>query len=76
MVRKLDVLLLGAAKKSVASDIVSNVETVGQTLVSKGVLTQEELSTLKTLAEDAANKMRALDKLSGRDIAKCCRKAE
>ena len=43
MVRKLDVLLLGAAKKSVASDIVSNVETVGQTLVSKGVLTQEEI---------------------------------
>ena len=70
VVRQLDVLLLGAAKKSVAADIVGNVETVGQTLVSKGVLTQEELSALKTLAEDAANKMRALDKLSGRDIAK------
>ena len=70
VVRKLDVLLLGAAKKSVASDIVRNVETVGDTLVKKGVLTKEELSSLKTLAEDAANKMRALDKFSGREIAK------
>jgi len=70
VVRQLDVLLLGAAKKSVALDIVRNVETVGQTLVKKGVLTKEELSELKTLAEDAANKMKALDKLSGREIAK------
>ena len=70
VVRKLDVLLLGAAKKSVASDIVRNVETVGDTLVKKGVLTKAELSELKTLAEDAANKMKALDKLSGREIAK------
>ena len=70
VVQQLDVLLLGAAKKSIASDIVKNVETVGQTLVSKGVLTNEELSELKKLAEDAANKMKALDKLSGRDIAK------
>ena len=44
--------------------------TVGETLVKNGVLTHAELSELKKLAEDAANKMRALDKLSGRDIAK------
>ena len=68
--RQLDVLLLGAAKKSVAADIVGNVETVGQTLVKKGVLTDKELTELKTLAKDAADKMKALDKLSGRDIAK------
>jgi len=43
VVRKLDVLLLGAAKKSVVSDIVRNVETVGDTLVKKGVLTKEEI---------------------------------
>ena len=70
VVRQLDVLLLGSAKKSVASDIVKNVETVGQTLVKKGVLTDKELTELKTLAKDAADKMKALDKLSGRDIAK------
>ena len=33
VVRQLDVLLLGAAKKSVAADIVNNVNTVGETLV-------------------------------------------
>ena len=70
VVRQLDVLLLGAAKKSIAADIVKNVDTVGQTLVSKGVLTEKELTELKTLAKDAADKMKALDKLSGRDIAK------
>ena len=70
VVRQLDVLLLGAAKKSIAADVVGNVQTVGQALVDKGVLTKEELSALKTLAEDAANKMKALDKLSGRDLAK------
>ena len=69
VVRQLDVLLLGAAKKSVVTDIVKNLETVGQTLVSKGVLTQQELAGLKTLAEDAANKMKALDKFSGRELA-------
>ena len=70
VVRQLDVLLLGAAKKSVATNIVRNVETVGQTLVQKGVLNNEELSTLKELAENAANKLKALDKLTGRDLAK------
>ena len=69
VVRQLDVLLLGAAKKSVASDVVTNVATVGQTLVDKGVLTQQQLANLKTLAEDAANKMKALDKFSGRELA-------
>ena len=69
VVRQLDVLLLGAAKKSVASDVVTNVATVGQTLVDKGVLTQQQLANLNTLAEDAANKMKVLDKFSGRELA-------
>ena len=54
VVRQLDVLLLGAARKSVAADIANNVNTVGETLVKNGVLTDGELSELKTLAKDAA----------------------
>lgn len=44
--------------------------TVGETLVKNGVLTNAELSELKKLAEDAANKMKVLDRFSGREIAK------
>ena len=70
VVRQLDVLLLGAAKKSIAADIVNNVNTVGETLVKNGVLTDGELPELKTLAKDAAEKMKAHDRFSGREIAK------
>ena len=70
LVRKLDVLLLNAAGKSVSADAVGNVKTVGKSLVDMGVLTQKEASKLQSLAEDAQAKLKALDKFSGRDLAK------
>lgn len=70
VVRQLDVLLLGAAKKSVGADTAKNVETVGQSLVRKGVLSQEEVESLNNLAESAAEKLKALDKFKGLDFAK------
>jgi len=70
VVRQLDVLLLGAAKKSVGADAVKNVETVGQSLVRKGVLSETDLTRLKDLAESAAEKLKALDKFKGMDFAK------
>ena len=69
VVRQLDVLLLNAAGKSVGADIAANVGQVGGSLVSKGVLTQEEVNNLNRLANDAAEKLRALDKFSGRELA-------
>ena len=53
VVRQLDVLLLGAAKKSVGADTAKNVETVGQSLVRKGVLSETDVTRLKNLAESA-----------------------
>jgi hypothetical protein len=70
VVRELDVLLLNAAGKSVAADAAGNVKTVGDSLRDMGVLTQKEASKLESLAEDAAAKLKALDKFSGRDLAK------
>ena len=69
VVRQLDVLLLGAASKSVSADIATNVTTIGNKLVKKGVLTQKQLSKLESLAETAAAKLKALDKFSGRELA-------
>ena len=48
----------------------SNLSTTVQSLVDKGVLTQKEASRLESLAQDAQEKLRALDKFSGRDLAK------
>ena len=70
VVRELDVLLLNAAGKSVSADVVTNVKTVGASLVTKGVLTQKQASRLESLAEDAKSKLQALDKFSGRELAK------
>ena len=70
VVCQLDVLLLGAAKKSVGADTVTNVETVGQSLVRKGVLSKTDVTLLKNLAESAAEKLKALDKFKGLDFAK------
>ena len=69
VVRQLDVLLLNAAGKSVAADAATNVRTVGQSLVDKGVLSRKEASRLESLAEDAAAKLKALDRFSGRELA-------
>ena len=69
VVRQLDVLLMNAAGKSVGADIANNVKTVGGSLVEKGVLTQTEVDSLNELAKDAAQKLRALDKFSGKEFA-------
>ena len=69
VVQQLDVLLLNAAGKSVSADIVKNVNTIGASLIAKGVLTQKQLSKLESLAETAAAKLKALDKFSGRELA-------
>jgi hypothetical protein len=69
VVRQLDVLLMNAAGKSIGADIAANVGKVGGSLVSKGVLTQMEVDNLNRLANDAAEKLRALDKFSGRELA-------
>ena len=70
VVQELDVLLLNAAGKSVSADTVQNVQEVNKSLVNKGVLTKKEASKLESLAEDAAAKLKALDKFSGRELAK------
>ena len=63
VVRQLDVLLLNAAGKSVAADAATNVKTVGQSLVDKGVLSRKEASRLESLAEDAAAKLKASNEI-------------
>ncbi len=70
VVQELDVLLLNAAGKSVSADTVQNVQEVNKSLVAKGVLTKKEASKLESLAEDAKAKLKALDKFSGRELAK------
>ena len=69
VVRQLDVLLMNAAGKSVGADIADNVKTVGGSLVAMNVLTQTEVDSLNELAKDAAQKLRALDKFSGKEFA-------
>ena len=70
VVRELDVLLLNAAGRSVATDTVKNVNAVGKELVNTGVISEKDLAKLENLAKDAADKLKALDKFSGREIAK------
>ena len=69
IVRELDVLLLNAAGKSVSADAAKNVRTVNKSLIDNGVLTKKEADKLNDLADDAAEKLRALDKFSGRELA-------
>ena len=69
IVKQLDVLLLNAAGKSIAADAARQMQDVGGKLVSKGVLTQDELDELNNLAQDAAEKLRVLDKFSGAELA-------
>ncbi len=70
VVQELDVLLLNAASKSVSADAAKNVRTINQSLTAKGILTSKEASKLERLADDATAKLRALNKFSGRDLAK------
>lgn len=69
VVQQLDLLLLRAAGKSISADIVKNINTIGTSLITKGVLTQKQLSNLEILAKTAAAKLKALDKFSGRELA-------
>ena len=70
VVKDLDVLLLNAAGRSVAMDAARNVNTIGKDLVNTGVISEKDLAKLENLAKDAADKLKALDKFSGREIAK------
>ena len=69
VVQQLDVLLLNAAGKSVSADAAKRVKTIGDTLVEKGLLTPKEASRLESLAKTAAEKLKALDRFSGRELA-------
>ena len=70
VVRELDVLLLHAAGKSVSASAEKGLNEVVPSLVNRRVLTEKEASKLQSLAEDATDKLRALDKFSGRALAK------
>ena len=70
VVQDLDVLLLNAAGRSIAMDAARNVNTIGRDLVNTGVISEKDMANLESLAKDAAAKLKALDKFSGREIAK------
>ena len=71
VVRQLDVLLLGAAGKSVSTkDAKDKVNTIGAKLVKMGVLSKNQASRLNDLAKDAAAKLKKLDNFSGMDLAR------
>ena len=70
VVRQLDVLLLGAAGRSIGADAAVRAKTIGETLVKKGVVTAEESAKLQSLAKKAADTLKALDKFSGAELAK------
>ncbi|MBR3221761.1 MAG: hypothetical protein IKF72_05950 [Kiritimatiellae bacterium] len=70
VVRELDVLLLNAAGKSVSADVTKNVTATGKALVDIGLLSQKDVSKLESLADNATAKLKALDKFSGRELAK------
>jgi hypothetical protein len=74
VVRQLDVLLLNAAGKSLSADAAEKVRTATKSLFDKGILTKEEEAKLDRLAADASEKLRALDRFSGRDLAKALMK--
>ena len=81
ILRRLDVLLINAAQRSVATNIESKTRLAlsekvgekngaeGRTLVELGILTAEESAAIQELARNAAAKLRALDKFSGSDLA-------
>ena len=70
IVQKLDVLLLNAAGKSVSADAAKRMDTIGKSLVAKGIISEKDKAKLVRLATDASTKLAALDKFSGREIAK------
>ena len=70
VVQKLDVLLLNAAGKSVFKSIEKRMDAIGKSLVENGVISEKDKAKLVNLAKDASSKLAALDKFSGREIAK------
>ena len=82
ILRRMDVLLMNAAQRSVTTNIENQVRhalaaKVGnkknsadlRTLEELEVLTEEELEDIQQMATNAATKLRALDKFSGSDLA-------
>ena len=70
VVKQLDVLLLGAANKSVAASAETKLKAIEDALIDSNVIDAEEYSKLENLAKDATEKLKALDNFSGREIAK------
>ena len=70
VIKDLDVLLLNAAGRSVTMDTAKNVNAIGKDLVNTGIISEKDLAKLESLAKDATDKLKALDKFSGREIAK------
>ena len=70
VIQKLDVLLLNAASRSIAASAAKDVmKTVGDKLAAAGVINDSDAAKLDNLAKDAAAKLAALDRFSGREIA-------
>ena len=70
MVRQLDTLLLNAATKSVSANTEAKMKDVSRTLVDLDIIAIEDAEKLESLAKDAADKLKALDNFSGRELAK------
>ena len=68
LVQRLDVLLLNAAKRSVMEDAGQKMKSERQTLLDWGV-PDERVTKIENLAKKAAEKLLALDKFTGRQIA-------
>lgn len=70
LIRQLDTLLLNAAGKSVSASAETKGKAISETLCEKDIITVEESDKLDSLAKDAADKLKALDNFSGRELAK------
>ena len=69
VLQQLDVLLLNAAKRSVAEDAAQKTKAMGKTLQELGVITKEEANNIATLSKVASGMLAALDKFTGAEIA-------
>lgn len=70
LVAQLDMLLLKAAQASTASLDGQTVQNALQTLAVDGVVSAQWLQSLQDAADTAAANLKALDKFTGRDLAK------
>ena len=62
-------LLLNAAKRSIAEDAAQKTKAMGKTLQELGVITKEEANNIATLSKVASGMLAALDKFTGAEIA-------